>query len=391
MTNANKKVGLAIVTYTINYGTFLQAFATQMAIQKLGYETEIININSVIADVSKARRKYFMRRMFDISELWSYRHTIAAIIARRTNRKYRDYISSREECFQLFGEKYFNVGPKCDSWLGLTQYCEIFSSVVVGSDQLWRPANISGNFYTLNFVPDYINKVSYATSFGLNTIREEQKETATGFLQRIEHLSCREESGKKIIESLLNRKVKVVCDPTLLLRQSDWNLFVKDEPIVEGEYILVYLLGANKKHRAYVRKLAKETSCKIVGVLHGAGYIRGDRDFVDEAPTSVDPFDFLNLIKYAKYVCTDSFHGCVFSTIFEKNFYAFKRFSDKNHMSTNTRVTGLLEKLNLSGRLVTECEDVFFEDIDYIKVKENMDEYRAFSEEYLATALGKWN
>ena len=63
------KIGLAIVTYTINYGTFLQAFATQTAIRELGYETEILNINSVIDDVSKARKKYFLSQMFNISEL----------------------------------------------------------------------------------------------------------------------------------------------------------------------------------------------------------------------------------------------------------------------------------------------------------------------------------
>ena len=68
---ANKKIGLAIVTYTINYGTYLQAFATQYAIRKLGFDTEIININSVIGDVSKARKKYFLRQLFNFAEVKS--------------------------------------------------------------------------------------------------------------------------------------------------------------------------------------------------------------------------------------------------------------------------------------------------------------------------------
>ena len=67
----SKKIGLAIVTYTINYGTYLQAFATQYAVRKLGYETEIINIDSVISDVSKARTKYFLSRLLDFSEVFS--------------------------------------------------------------------------------------------------------------------------------------------------------------------------------------------------------------------------------------------------------------------------------------------------------------------------------
>ena len=383
------KIGLAIVTYTINYGTFLQAFATQTKIKALGYETEILNIDSVIDDVSKARKKYFLGQMFHISELKSYRQTILAIIEKRVNKRYRNYMTSREKCFMAFKKNHFLIGEKCDSWLGLSEHCREFSSVVVGSDQLWRPANIAGNFYTLNFVPDDINKISYATSFGLREIRENQRKIATNFLSRIEHLSCREESGANIIEELTGRKAKVVCDPTLLLKQNDWNKFLPDKTIIPGDYILVYLLSTNRKHREYVKRLAKETSCKIVGVLHGAGYVKGDENFVDEAPADIDPFDFLNLIKHARYVCTDSFHGCVFSVIFEKNLYAFKRFSDKDKMSTNTRVTGLLQRLGLSERLVDSYDALFFDDIDYSRVNEKLDFFRTDSLDFLTKALGE--
>ena len=81
----------------------------------------------------------------------------------------------REMCFKQFSNEYFYIGKKCNSWCGLSKHCEDFSSMGVGSDQLWRPANIAGNFYTLNFVPEHINKISYATSFGLKEIRKNQK------------------------------------------------------------------------------------------------------------------------------------------------------------------------------------------------------------------------
>jgi len=384
---AGKRVGLAIVTYTINYGTFLQAFATQTAIRALGYDTEILNIDSVIGDVSRARKKYFLSQIFNIAELKSYRHTISAIIAKKLNPTYRAYIRQREQRFVEFRDKNFNIGEKCASWEGLSKHCLDFSSVVVRSDQLWRPANIAGNFYTLNFVPEHINKVSYATSFGLKEIRENQRETAKNFLERIQHLSCREESGAKIIKELTGRTVQTVCDPTLLLRQADWEQFLPVEPIVDGQYILVYLLSSNKDHRRFIKKLAQKTGCKIVGVLHGAGYIKGDENFVDEAPAAIGPFDFLNLIKYAQYVCTDSFHGCVFSTIFKKNYFAFKRFSDQDKMSTNSRVTGLLARFGLSDRLIEDYESVPLEPIDYEKVDARVEEFKAASASYLADSL----
>lgn len=383
----NNKIGLAIVTYTINYGTFLQAFATQTAISNLGFDTEILNINSVITDVSKARKKYFLSQAFNIAELKSYRHTISAIISKKINKKYREYITQREECFKKFSGKNFRIGEKCDLWDGLSEHCKDFSAIVVGSDQLWRPANIAGNFYTLNFVPDNINKISYATSFGLKEIRKNQTEIAKKFLSRINYLSCREESGIKIIENLIDKKAKLVCDPTLLLNQNDWNRFIKSTPIINDDYILVYLLSNNKKHREYIKKMAKETSCKIIGVLHGSGYIKGDENFVDEAPSNVGPFEFLNLIKHAKFVCTDSFHGCVFSTIFEKNFYAFKRFSDKDKMSTNTRVTGLLNRLGLKDRVIEDFSSLKLDEIDYTYVSKRLEDFRNESFDFLKNAL----
>lgn len=382
-------VGLAIVTYTINYGTFLQAFATQTAVNNLGYETEIINIDSVISDVSKARKKYFAGQLLNFSEVKSYFPTVQAIIQEKINPRYREYYSARAALFKDFHDRYFKFGPICDSWKGLSERCDEYSSVIVGSDQLWRPANIAGNFYTLNFVPEEVNKISYATSFGLNNIRESQKRVSAEFLQRIQHLSCREESGVRIIEKLIGRDAKLVCDPTLLLTKPDWEQFIQDEPIVNGEYILTYLLSEQKQPREFVKELSKRTNCKVVGILHGAGYIKGDEKNVDEYPAHIDPFDFINLIKNAKYVCTDSFHGCVFSIIFEKNFFAFKRFSDKDAMSTNNRVTNLLSKFSITDRLVTDMTSVDSASIDYTAVNKCVDAFRAESQQFLESALNE--
>lgn len=381
------RIGLAIATYTINYGTFLQAFATQTATENLGYDTTILNINSVIDDVSKARKRYFLGQLLNLAEVKSYTATVNAIIQKKINPKYKEYYQEREKKFKEFHDKYFKIGPICDSWEGLRQYCLNFSSIVVGSDQLWRPANIAGNFYTLNFVPDEINKVSYATSFGLKSIRENQKAVATRFLNRIQHLSCREQSGVQIIEDLTHRRAKLVCDPTLLLTKDEWNNYVIDNPIINGDYILTYLLNNNIEHRKYVRKLAEVTGCKVVGVLHGAGYVSGDERFIDEAPKNIGPLEFINLIKYAKYVCTDSFHGCVFSIIYEKNYYVFKRFSDQDKMSTNTRVTNLLDRLRLNDRLVKQYEELNLNVIDYESVNYRVQQFRDESRTFLINAL----
>lgn len=388
-----KRVGLSIVTYGTNYGTYLQAFATQCFIRKLGYDTEIINIDSVKSEVHSARKKYFVRQLINFPEVKSYFPVIKGLVCEKTNKNYRAYINCRKKQFEIFRNKYFYFSEVRKSWQGLRDLCEEkYDHVVVGSDQLWRPANIEGNFYTLNFVPEHINKIAYATSFGLGEIRRDQRDKTKQFLSRIQHLSVRENSGSRIIDELIGRKVPVVCDPTLLLKKDEWNKFIDDKPIINKHYILCYFLGNNKKHRAFAKALAEKTGCVIVGVLHVAGYLSIDKDFADIVPEEIGPFEFLNLIKNAQYVCTDSFHGCVFSAIFNKPLFAFRRFKSNSKMSTNDRITTLLSGLNLSNALIegTELIDNLLNiAIDYKSVEELLLKKRDEGISYLNCAFNE--
>ena len=108
---------------------------------------------------------------------------------------------------------------------------------------------------------------------------------------------------------------------------------------------------------------------------------------MDEAPSDIGPFDFLNLIQHAKYVCTDSFHGCVFSIIFERDFYVFKRFSDCDKMSTNNRVIGLINRMGLADRMVENYKLMDLNPIDYHLVNRNLNDFRTYSMKYLTESL----
>ena len=391
----DKKVGLAIVTYGTNYGTYLQAFATQQLIRNLGYQTEVINIDSVKKEVSKSRKKYFARQIFNLSELKSYKSVLKGIVREKIDKKYKKYIDNRKEKFSEFKNQKFGFSSIVKSWDGLTKLCEEkYEHVVVGSDQLWRPANIAGDFYTLNFVPNSVNKIAYATSFGLSEIRSNQKKKAQNFLNRIDHLSVREVSGAKIVNELTGRKIPVVFDPTLMLSQEEWGAFVLKTQIVEGKYVLCYFLGNNKEHRLFAKNLAKQSGCKVVGILHIAGYLAIDKNFYDEEPINIGPFEFLNLIKNAEYVCTDSFHGCVFSAIFNKRLFAFRRFKSSNKMSTNVRITTLLSTIGLEKSLIYGFEPIDEQikiKIDYNMVNLKIDSKRKESLKYLTDSFASEN
>lgn len=181
----------------------------------------------------------------------------------------------------------------------------------------------------------------------------------------------------------------VVCDPTLLFTKEDWDKNV-GERIIKDNYILCYFLGDNEDSLKFAKKLKEYWNVKIVGIVHIAGYNKNISKYMDETPFDIDPFQFVNLVKFAKCVLTDSFHCSVFSILFEKEFFAFKRFSDKDTMSTNNRLVTLFKMAEIEGRLISGKEAVnkeLFKPIDHKKVCENIRKKREFSMNYLIKAL----
>lgn len=385
----NRKIGLAITTYTHNYGSFLQSYAMFEMIKKLGYIPEVISIIGVQHQIDAARRKYFMRRMFNLNELRSYSTMLKGIFMRHVSRSFAEQQRVREAAFNRFRDEYFKFSPVENSWEEIGKMCEGYTAVVVGSDQLWRPANIEGNYYTLNFVPDNVNKVAYAPSFGIPFLHKQQAEKAKHFLPRFNHIAVREERGAEIIMDLTGIEVPVVCDPTLLFTKEEWDKNVGTR-IINDDYILCYFLGDNEQYLKFAKRLKEYWNVKLVGIVHIAGYNKNIKTYMDETPFDINPFQFLNLIKFAKCILTDSFHCSVFSIHFEKEFFAFKRFSDKDTMSTNNRLATLFKMTEIEGRLIAGTENIndkLFTPIDYMSVGKNIEKNRDFSISYLISAL----
>jgi len=272
------------------------------------------------------------------------------------------------------------LSKACDSY---------FDTIIVGSDQLWLPSNVVADYYTLSFVPYNVKKIAYATSFGIGHIPKKYKSLYKKFLSRIDHLSARETSGQKIIKEFTGRDVQLVSDPTLLLDADEWDKEATTGRIINGKYIFCYFMGNNPEQRSFVKRLAKEKECKVVALLHLDQYISEDENYVNYAPYDVTPSDFLNLVKYADYVCTDSFHGTIFSIIYSRTFFTFKRFNKKASLSTNTRITSLLIRLRLIERLFDGNEDVKndLEIRNWEEIQKIVSIFRQVSEDYLIKAI----
>jgi hypothetical protein len=304
---------------------------------------------------------------------------------------YTQMMQARLQAFSDFETEHFRMSECYGSRAELTQACaERYSAVLVGSDQLWLPANIAADYYTLSFVPDSVNTIAYATSFGQAQLPRASERAAMRFLSCIRHIGVREKSGQKIVAKLTGRRVPVVADPTLLFDGREWMRVQQEAPLFEGEYIFCYFLGNNPLHRKFASRLSAETGCRIVALQHVDEYVRSDEDYADETPWSVGPGDFLNLIRNAQWVLTDSYHCTAFSMQYERKFFTFRRYHRKTKQSTNSRLDTLLAQCGVTERLLSGEEEISActgLEIDFADVHSRIARLRDYSWKYLTDAL----
>lgn len=390
---------IALITcyFQPNYGSQLQAYATQMAFDKLGVENETIRIDGLLPEINHAKYKYFLSRIFDKETVKDKMATVRKLIAKKRNSEYAKNLSIRYRMFEDFASTKFELSEKYNSKKELSDNVSKYSAFIVGSDQLWLPSNIAADYYTLNFVPNEIPKIALATSFGISQLPRKYGKLAAEFLKRINHISVRETSGQAIIKQLINRDVPVVCDPTLMFDGNDWTeaLDAKGDGkrFANGEkYLFVYFLGNNPWQREIVKNVKTETGLKIVQIAHSDEYVKTDVGFADYTPYNVGPKEFVELIRDAEFVFTDSFHCSVFSMLNHKKFFTFPRYSNDGTASTNGRLYSLLTLVKHESRIVRKenISDFQFEKpLDYEVIDKELDKLRSFTWQWLKDALNE--
>ena len=385
-----KKVGIVSCYFKDNYGSLLQAYATKKILDKNEIPNETINIK-YNKDFKNGKRKYYLSQITNFKFIKNKLGMVKLKIDKKLNKQLGKNIAIRTQKYKEF-RKEFNLSRSNNTFKDLTnQAKELYSDVIVGSDQLWLPVNVVADYYTLNWVPDEINKISYSTSFGFSSIPNKYVELYRNFLNRINYLSTREESGVQIIKDIVARDAKLVCDPTILLTKDEWHEESSKERKYDEKYILCYFLGNNIEHRKFAERLRKKTGYKIVSLNHADEYVKYSDEFCDYAPFDIGPMEWISLIENAEYVCTDSFHGTVFSILFNKMFFDFRRHNNKSKVSTNSRIDSLLDVAGISKeRILVGNEDidkVLTYKIDYNKVNENINKFREDSQKWLFDSI----
>ena len=382
-----KKAGLCVRYDCDNFGSMLQIYATQKAINDAGWDYEIIRYDKrtplfYIQNISRIFNPFFMKGK------------IATFEKNQTLKKYPEAYqgdNTRRKCFAEYRKKY--IGPYSEFYRGyenLAAGAENYDAVIVGSDQLWTPAGIKSKFYNLLFVPDHIKKISFATSFGVSHVPDNQKKMTAEYLRRIDYISVRETRGAEIVKELTGRDAVVALDPTLLFTGDEWKSIFPEEKIIDGPYIFAYFLGENPEHREAVNQLRESTGLKVVTVPFMDQFVKNDLEFGDEALYHVGPVDFLNLIRGAEYICTDSFHGSVFSILSHKAFITFNRTQSDDKASRNSRIDSLFDLLKIDGhRYLHEMkiEESIQNDIDYYSVDQLLIDLRNDSRIFIKNSL----
>lgn len=388
----DKKIALVTCYFQPNYGSQLQAYATQKFFDDIHVPNETIRIDGLKGEINKAKYKYFLSKIFDANTIKDKWATVKKVMAKKGNPIYATHLAERYRMFDDFAQHEFHLTERFGSFAELSHAANGYGMFVVGSDQLWLPSNIAANYYTLNFVPTDVPKMALATSFGISKLPKAQAKIAQQFLPRIDYCSVREVSGQKLIKNLAGRDVPVVCDPTILFTAEEWDEGISKERFVKEKYLLCYFLGNNPIQRGFVKKVKELTGYKIVQLQHCDEFIASDESFPDEAPYNVGPKEFIRLIRDAEYVFTDSFHCSVFSMLHAKKFFTFRRYNNDGIVSTNGRIYSLLSLVGQENRLLKGNEkpkDVLAMDIDYNEVHAKLDELRQFTKNFVFEALDK--
>ena len=342
-----------------NYGSVLQALALQKYLVNNGYDVTDLDYNASLKTkllnwlVNKNSPKLFLGK---------YKEA-------KRKRGYKDpkKFDVRSKRFAEFKKKNMKISGVCKNPAEIKKEAEKYDVFICGSDQIWSPALMNPVFY-FSFLEEGKSKIAYAPSFGVMDTTQEKKNKISKYLKGFDYISVREPQGKDIVKEITGKDVPVVIDPTLLIGKNDWGKYT-GERIIKDNYIFCYLLTPNPIYIKAVKKFAESKKLKVVIVPTSKGPFDTEfKEMVDAGPQ-----EWLNLIQNAECVCTDSFHGCIFSSIFNREFILFKRFQDTDKKSENSRVYNLVKLLQEEDRLIDEKNiDSIYElkEINFDKIKQ---------------------
>ena len=359
------KVGIFTFPNSQSFGAALQMYALYRAIQKLGYDVEIINYQNqymksckhVIGDSLSKRARLFASNMIHMRQRKAFLKFENANMCKYPSRVVND------------SKKLYDIANR-------------YGAVVCGSDQVWNP-DITGSdiSYFLSFCGENTKRIAYAPSFGVEEVPDNFGNLISAELSKFSALSVREKAGSDLAKRLVGQELTIVSDPTFLLSYDEWTSIELPHRFSNQDYILYYTIKSSESLWRQCKELSKKTGLKIIRVGGNAiKRIKNKGSMIDYA-CDLSPIEWLSLVHNARYIVTNSFHGTAFSIIYNKDFYV--EFSSH----TNSRLKQIVELAGLDARVLKDSVEIIPSNIDFVKVEENMRSIKKTSAEYLKNAL----
>lgn len=362
------KAGVVTFHGANNYGATLQAWALQKVLRFLGADACIINYHPRIIDIlydPMQCKRGLPRKAENLKQF---------ILNRESLVRYKKFIHFMRKNFNLLGD-FSTYDELKKAQLKLDAY-------ITGSDQVWNDTHTGGYdpAYMLEFAEPASRRISYAASIGRDYFNPRYKKQYKKGLMGLDYISVREPSHAGAVKELTDKPVEVVLDPTMLLCREDYEE-IKVKCPIKGKYILVYMIEKNNELIKFANRISVALGLPLIQRRPVPG-------FKNQLPPfyTADAGEFLGLIESAEYVITNSFHGTVFSIIYERPFISML------HSDTGSRAADLLEGLGLQSHILHDIEE--FKDFgrfainDPVKLRKDIEAMKEGSISFLKRSLG---
>lgn len=375
-------IGIITLFDNGNYGSELQSLAMNDYLASKGHNAVFIKVKAknkflraLELLVDRIRKTYILRKD---SELFLYNKDRESNQAKQRNispnlrKKIHEFMDSRVTMERV---------PR---WAFPPKYR--IDAFICGSDQVWSALRIplAPEFFLLSVSAS--RKIAYAPSIGIDNIPTYYQNKAGKYIKDFKHLSVREDAAKETLKEKFEIDAVQVLDPTMLVGKEYWNLLLEKEGKKKPsfDYIFCYFLGEVPDVVLSVINQVS-TGKKVIMLPYEEDSKRVSNGQYKEA----DPLEFVNLIKYADCVLTDSFHGSVFSVLYGKRFVVTKR-THVGRVSQTSRIKSLLRMVHQEERYCSEKEDIerlLTQDIDSQIVDNEISEMQTVSRKFLDNAL----
>lgn len=358
-----------------NYGQILQAYALQRFLRNKGHDAFVIRYKSIAHRGFVWWLKLPFKILYIIYLIFFNRNVLYLHLKFEKQKRISEYENRKyPRNFHLFKERYIHFSKKTynqDSIMIDPPMAEIY---IAGSDQIWGGLD---PIYYLQFAPITSKRIAYAPSFGGIKLNNKRKKILKRYLESFSVLGIREKDGVDLCKDLGREDSFLAIDPTLLLSKEDYSEISVAESD-NSDYLFLYLLGNDMDFdlsKIYAWAKARRLKIKYVAS-------QGQVDSYEKIYPNVD--EWLGIIKNAKYVVTNSFHGTVFSLIMNKKFMVIPLSGAFSRM--NGRVVDLLTELDLNDHIYSSDLNVLLEDIDFSKLNDKI----SCKREEISLMFDKW-